>query len=162
MRQYTALADINLGSMVEFALLNGTNRKSGLSISAKTGDPASFESYEEFLGAVKEHIAYATRAVVAGSHIIDEIGINRPVPALSLTFKDCIENARDYAWGGAKYNAGNGIIMIGVADLINSIAAVKHLVFDTGKISMDKIIEALNKDFEGFEEIRKMCLEAPK
>ena len=162
MRQYTALADINLGSMVEFALLDGTNRKSGLSISVKTGDPVSFESFEEFLRAVKEHIAYATRAVVAGSHIIDEIGMNRPVPALSLTFKDCIENAKDYAWGGAKYNAGNGIIMIGVADLINSIAAVKHLVFDTGKISMESLIEALNKDFEGFDDIRKMCLEAPK
>ncbi len=162
MRQYTALADINLGSMVEFALLNGMNRKSGLTISVKTGEPTEFDSYDQFLDAVKKHLAYATRAVVAGSHIIDEIGLNRPVPALSLTFKECIDNAKDYAWGGAKYNVGNGIILIGVADLINSIAAVKYLVFDTGKITMKKLIEALDQDFKGFEDIRKLCLEAPK
>ena len=162
LRQYTALADINLGSMVEFALADGKNRKSGRYISARTGDPATFETYEHFLDAVKAQIAYATRAVVAGSHVIDEIGFNRPVPALSLTFRDCIEKGLDYAWGGAKYNTGNGIILIGVADLINSIAAVKHLVYDTGLARMSELIKALDEDFVGYEELRKLCLESPK
>ncbi len=162
LRQYTALADINLGSMVEFAILDGKNRKSGLYISARTGDPATFVSYEQFLNAVKAQIAYATRAVVAGSHVIDEIGFNRPVPALSLTFRECIEKGLDYAWGGAKYNTGNGIILIGVADLINSIAAVKHLVYDTSLVQMSDLVKALAEDFEGYELIRKLCLEAPK
>lgn len=162
MRQYTALADINLGSMVEFALSDGKNRKSGLSISARTGDPATFVNYEQFLGAVKAQIAYATRAVVAGSHVIDEIGFNRPVPALSLTFRDCIEKGLDYAWGGAKYNTGNGIILIGVADLINSIAAIRHLVYDTGLVQISELVKALDRDFVGYDELRKLCLEAPK
>jgi choline trimethylamine-lyase len=162
LRQYTALADINLGSMVEFALSDGKNRKSGLFISARTGDPTTFASYELFLDAVQKQIAFATRAVVAGSHVIDQIGLNRPVPALSLTFRDCIEKGLDYAWGGAKYNTGNGIIMIGVADLINSIAAVKHLVYDTGQVQMSDLVKALDVDFEGYEPVRKMCLEAPK
>ncbi len=162
MRQFTALADINLGCIVEFALLNGKNRKSGLNIAAQTGDPNTFTGYEDFLGAVKKQIAFAVRAVVAGSHVIDEIGFKRPVPALSLTFKDCIENASDYAWGGAKYNVGNGIIMIGVADLINSIAAVKYLVYDKKAITMAQLIEALDHDFTGYAEIHKLCLEAPK
>ncbi|MDW7729672.1 MAG: formate C-acetyltransferase/glycerol dehydratase family glycyl radical enzyme [Bacillota bacterium] len=162
MRQYTALADINLGSMVEFTLLNGINRKSGLIISERTGEPKEFTSFDQFLQAVKSQIAYATRAVIAGSHVIDEIGLNRPVPALSLTFRDCIENAKDYAWGGAKYNVGNGIILIGVADLINSITAVKYLVYDQKLVPMEQLIEALDHDFCGYEEIRKLCLEAPK
>lgn len=162
LRQYTALADINLGSMVEFALLDGKTRKSGQSIAARTGDPSSFKTYEHFLDAVKKQIAYTVRAVVVGSHVIDEIGINRPVPALSLTFKECIENACDYAWGGAKYNAGNGIILIGVADLINSIAAVKHLIYDSGLVTMTRLLEALEHNFEGFSEVQKLCLEAPK
>jgi formate C-acetyltransferase len=162
LRQYTALADINLGSMVEFALLDGKNRKHNLVLSTRTGNPESFTSYNYFLDAVKAHIAYAVKAVVAGSHVIDEIGLNRPVPALSLTFKECIDNALDYAWGGAKYNVGNGIILIGVADLINSLAAVKYLVFDTEKVSMAELQEALENDFEGYEEIYKSCLNAPK
>ncbi len=162
MRQYTALADINLGSVVEFALLDGKNRKSGQYISARTGNPLEFETYEDFLAAVKRQISYITRAVVKGSHVIDEICRNRPVPALSLSFKECIENAKDYAWGGAKYNVGNGIILIGVADLINSIAAIRYIVYQTKQASMAEVLEALDKDFTGCEGILKLCLDAPK
>ncbi|MGI6679141.1 MAG: glycyl radical protein [Dehalobacterium sp.] len=162
MRQYTALADINLGSIVEFALLNGQNRKSGRTISCCTGDATQFKTYEDFLEAVKCHIAYAVRAVVKGSHVIDEICMNRPSPALSLTFKECIEKCRDYAWGGAKYNVGNGIILIGVADLINSVAAVRHLVYETNQVTMEELLAALDCDFEGKEDILKLCLSAPK
>jgi choline trimethylamine-lyase len=162
LRQYTALADINLGSVVEFALLDGLNRKSNLTIAERTGDPLFFKTYDHFLEAVKKQLSYAIRAVVAGSHVIDEIGYHRPVPALSLTFKECIEKAMDYAWGGAKYNTGNGIILIGVADLINSIAAVKHLVYDTGQVTMQALLSALEADFAGHEQVLHKCLKAPK
>jgi len=162
LRHYTALADINLGSMVEFALLDGRNRKSGKYISVRTGNPVHFEVYEQFLAAVKKQIAYAVRAVVKGSHVIDEVCQNRPSPALSFSFKECIENAKDYAWGGAKYNTGNGIILIGVADLINSIAAVRHIVFETKQATMAHLLAALDHDFEGYEEIHRLCMDAPK
>ena len=162
MRQYTALADINLGSVVEFALLDGKNRKSGKYIGARTGNPLDFKTYEEFLEAVKEQIRYVTRAVVKGSHVIDEICMNRPVPALSLTFKECIQKAKDYAWGGAKYNVGNGIILIGVADLINSLAAIRHIVYNTRQATMAEILDALDRDFESCERIHRLCLAAPK
>ncbi|MFC1561896.1 glycyl radical protein [candidate division KSB1 bacterium] len=162
LRHYTALADINLGSMVEFALLDGKNRKSGKYISERTGNPVNFKEYLDFLTAVKKHIEYSVRAAVKGSHIIDEVSIKRPSPALSLTFKDCIENALDYSRGGAKYNTGNGIILIGVADLINSLAAVRHIVFNTKRATMAQLLEAIDRNFEGCEDIQKLCIEAPK
>ncbi len=162
LRQYTALADINLGSMVEFALTDGKSRKHGRQVSRQTGDPAFFTGFEDFLQAVKDQVAHAVRAVVIGSHVIDEISMDRPCPALSLTFKECIDRALDYSRGGAKYNVGNGIILIGVADLVNSIAAVRHLVFDTGQVSMERLLAALNDNFEGHEDIEKLCREAPK
>lgn len=162
LRHYTALADINLGSIVEFALLNGKCRKNDKSVSVQTGNPEEFEVFEEFLEAVKQQFAYVTRAVVKGNHVIDDVCMNRPSPALSLTFKECIENAKDYSRGGAKYNTGNGIILIGVADLINSIAAVKHIVFDTGKATMRELLDALDHDFKGYEHIEKLCNSAPK
>lgn len=162
LRHYTALADINLGSMVEFALLDGMNRKSGNHISVRTGNPEEFKTFEEFLEAVKKQIAYTIRAVVKGSHVIDEVCMDRPVPALSLTFRECIEKAKDYAWGGAKYNTGNGIILIGVADLINSIAAVKYIVYDKKKATMMELLKALDDDFVGYDYIKRLCLEAPK
>ena len=162
LRHYTALADINLGGMIEFVMTNGVNRKSGRKVSAETGSPESFETYEEFENAVKEQLRYAIRAVVKGSHVIDNVCMDRIVPALSLSFRDCIQKCSDYAWGGAKYNAGNGIIMIGVADLINSMAAVKNLVYDKKQISMKDLVLALNADFAGYDAIKKLCDDAPK
>lgn len=162
LRHYTALADINLGGMIEFVMTNGVNRKSGRTVGKMTGDPARFSTYKEFENAVKDQLRYAIRAVVKGSHVIDNVCMDRVVPALSLTFRECIENCSDYAWGGAKYNTGNGIIMIGVADLINSMAAVRHLVYDTGRISMEDMVHALDADFEGYDIIKKLCNEAPK
>ena len=162
LRHYTALADINLGGMIEFVMTNGVNRKSGRKVSVETGNPAEFKTYDEFEKAVKNQLRYAIRAVVKGSHVIDNVCMDRIVPALSLSFRECIQNCSDYAWGGAKYNTGNGIIMIGVADLINSMAAVKQLVYDTKRISMENLVHALDADFEGYDVIKKLCDDAPK
>jgi len=88
--------------------------------------------------------------------------MDRFVPALSLSFRDCIENCLDYARGGAKYNTGNGIILIGVADIINSVSAVKELVFDKKLVSMGDMKAALASDFEGYGEIHGLCQSASK
>jgi formate C-acetyltransferase len=162
LRHYTALADINLGGVVELALSDGKNRKSGDYISVRTGDPSKFKTFEDFKEAVKEQIRYMVRAVVKGSHVIDEVCMDRPVPALSLTFRECIEKAEDYAWGGAKYNTGNGIILIGIADLINSVIAVKNIVYDNKTAAIEEMVKALECNFEGFEKIRELCMDAPK
>lgn len=162
LRAYSALADINLGSVMEFVLLNGICRKSGKLAGAQTGDPAAFTTFNQFMNAVKNQLHYVIKVVVKASHIIDEICMERPVPALSISFEECIDNAKDYAWGGAKYNTGNGIICIGVSDLINSVAAVKYLVYDRKLISIAQLLSALASDFAGAPDILKMCKDAPK
>ena len=162
LRHYSALADINLGSVVEFTLLDGLCRKSGKLAGAKTGNPVEFKTFGDFMAALKAQLHYVIKVTVKASHIIDEICMNRPVPVLSISFEECIENAKDYAWGGAKYNTGNGIICIGVSDLINSVAAIKHLVYDTKQVSMAQLLDALDGDFEGREDILKACKDAPK
>lgn len=162
MRQYTALADVNLGSIVELTLNDGVSRKSGDRISVSTGNPVEYELFEDFMKALKAHLAHTIHATVVGSHLLDEICLERPVPALSLTFKECIENGTDYSAGGAKYNVGNGIIMIGVADLVNSIASVRKLVFEDESVSMKELCAALEADFKGYEHVQKLCLDVPK
>ena len=162
MRQYTALADINLGSVIELTLNRGVCRKSGKQISVDPGDPSTFATYGDFEHAVRQTFAYINRVVVTGSHVIDDICLDRVVPALSLTFKACIEKAVDYSAGGAKYNCGNGIILIGVADLINSMATVRALVYEHRSVTMERLCAALAANFEGYEDVRKLCVDAPK
>jgi len=162
MKGYTAIADVNLGSICEFVLLNGVQRKSGLLLGVESGDPAAFKEYAHFAAAVKKQLAHIIRKVVEANNILDEIWDDRPVPVSSLSHAECIEKALDYAWGGPKYNTGNGIIFDGVADFINSIAAVKHLVYEEKKIGMAELLAALEVDFEGHEAVRKLCVAAPK
>lgn len=163
LRGVTDMTEINLGSIIELTMTNGHCRKTGDFISESSGDPRDFQNYEEFKAAVKKQAAYLIRRTVTSSHIIDDICcLHRPVPVLSLTFKDCIENCKDYSTGGAKYNTGNGTILIGVADLINSMAAVRQLVFEEKTVAMGDLCDALADNFNGYEAIRELCVNADK
>ena len=163
LRNWTDVSDVNLGSAVEFALLNGVQRLTKSRLLPQAGDPRKFETFEDFKQAVKTYMAYVIRKVVEADQVLESIAAEkRPVPVASLSHEDCIENAKDYEWGGAKYNMGNGIIMVGNADIVNNLAAVKKLIYEDKKLSWDELLAALDNNFEGYEEIRQMCLSAPK
>ncbi|MEH0018256.1 MAG: pyruvate formate lyase family protein [Desulfobacter sp.] len=155
-------ADVNLASLVEFVLFRGIHRKSGKMLGIDTGDPATFTTYDQFADAVKAQVNHVVKKVVEANNILDEIWDDRPVPFISLSFRNCIDTATDYTHGGTKYPCGNGIIYDGVADFINSISAVKELVFDTGDVSMDRLIQALAADFVSYEDVQKRCRDAQK
>src|SRR5699024_1908621 len=86
----------------------------------------------------------------------------RATPVLSLGCPDCMEKGIDYAKGGVKYNIGNGIVSVGIADIINSIASVKKNVYEDKTMTMGELLKALDDDFEGHEDIYKLCMDAPK
>ena len=162
LRGYTAIADVNLGSAVEFALTDGIYRLNGDQLVPPSGNPKEFTSFSQVKAAVKQHLKFIIKKVVEANHVLETIWDERPVPAISLGFQGCVDNATDYAWGGAKYSAGNGIIMDGVADLINSLAAIDHLIFRERSMSWTDLLNAINHDFEGLDAIRQLCLSAPK
>ncbi len=155
-------ADVNLASLVEFVLFRGVHRKSGKMLGMDTGDPTQFKTYAEFAGAVKQQIDHIINKVVQANNILDEIWDDRPVPFISLSFRNCIDTATDYTHGGTKYDCGNGIIYDGVADFINSISAVKELVFDTKDVPMERLIQALAADFVSYDDVWARCLAAEK
>ena len=66
----------------------------------------------------------------------------------------CIEKGLDYKNGGPIYGHGQ-ILAEGIADTADSLAAVKHFVFDTSKYSMTELLNALRADFDGYEELHK-------
>lgn len=164
MKQYTDIADINMGAMVEFALNDGKSRITGEQVSVHTGDPREFKTFDDFFNAVKAHIDYAVDVITSGNQLLDYLSMNyRTVPALSLGFHHCMEVGKDYSQpGAAKYSCGGGVITVGQADVVNSIAAVKYLVYDEKKCTMDELVKALDADFKGYEDIQAMCLAAPK
>ncbi|MCG8617331.1 MAG: hypothetical protein MI802_14015 [Desulfobacterales bacterium] len=162
LRGYTAIADVNLGSMVEFALTAGVFRKTGERLGKDTGDPREFNTFEDFKAAVKTQIAHVIKVIAEANSVLETTWNDRPVPLASLTFRDCVASATDYAWGGAKYSTGNGIIMDAVADFINSLSAVDQLIFREKKLTWNALLTALDADFEGHDRVLKLCREADK
>lgn len=163
MHQWSDSGHINLPMAVELALTNGVQRISGKKLGIETGDPNLFSSYEEFEEAVKKQLAYMIRCTAIAS-IIAEKGhaIYLPKPLSSCLVEGCVESGKDMMIGGARYNAGPALVLVGTGDLGNSMAAVKKLVFEDKAISMQELCDTLKNNFEGYEDVHKACLNAPK
>jgi pyruvate-formate lyase len=86
-----------------------------------------------------------------------------PDPFLSAFTRDCIERARDVNDGGARFPRFHGIAVMGLATLADSLAAVKKLVFEEGRLALPDLLAALECDFASSEPLRQMLVtRAPK
>lgn len=73
-----------------------------------------------------------------------------------------MKNGKDLTKGGAKYNIGPVITGIGIAVVANSLAAIKKLVFEEKSVTMAEILDAINNNWEGYDELRARVQAAPK
>ncbi len=163
LKSYTDIGEVSMGGVVDMVMTNGKSRLTGEQVSIQTGDPRNFATFDDFMAAVKKQIAYFVDVMASMNSYLDYLSERyRPVPALSLTYPHCMVVGKDYANGGAEYNVGNGINIIGQADIINSVADIKYLVYDEKQVSMDEMCKALDANFEGYEDIQQLCLDAPK
>jgi formate C-acetyltransferase len=163
MHQWSDYGHYNFGSAVEFALFDGEHLLSGRRLGLQTGDPNGFATFDEFEAAVMAQLAYQIRHIAIQGHITEALHRELlPCPLASSLMLDCIENGADLLRGGARHKRGPGTLGIGLADGVNSLAAVKKLVYDEKRLSMDELRAALRADFEGYEDVRDLCLAAPK
>lgn len=159
----TNAAMSNIAKALELALNNGVCRLTEKQIGTKTGDPRKFNEVEQIFTAFREQVASYVREMVSALNIIEKTHAKyHPLPYFSLLMDDCLEKALDITAGGARYNY-TGPQAVGFGDVANSIAAIKKLVFEEKKVSMDALIDALDNNFEGQEYLRQMLInKAPK
>ncbi len=140
---------------LEFALHNGVNAMTGEKVSVETGDPRTFTSYESFERAFTDQLEYVTYNACSSANIFQHLrGVFEPHPLRSCLIEGCIEKGRDYRNGGPLYNHGQ-ILAEGIADTGDSLYAVKKLVYDEKKYTMSELIDALDVNFEGFEQLHR-------
>jgi len=152
----------NLPLALELALNNGVSRLTGKQIGPKTGDPRKFKSYNELWNAYKTQVEWLLRNfIVISNFIVPLYSEFMPYPLLSSLFNGCIKKGKDITSGGALYNTGS-FWAVGIPNVGDSLAAVKKVVFEDKKISMDRLIEALEKNFEGYEDVEYILKRAPK
>ncbi len=155
-------ARLNAAKAIEFALENGKDPLTGIQLGLQTGEVESFQTYEEFYQAFARQLEYLVPLTYDVSRTSCSLQQNFPTPFGSSLVNDCIQKGKDIVEGGARYSFGDGVCLIGVVDAANSLAAVKKLVYGDKKITMSQLREALAADFEGYEDIKRMCLAAPK
>ena len=84
-----------------------------------------------------------------------------PEIALTLLTHDCIDNGRDISDCGTPYNTAV-VQFSGLANIADSLAAIKKIIFEDKTITLSQLKEALDNDFKGFEDIRQLLLNCPK
>ena len=159
----TARGDgFNMPKMLELALNNGVDPVSGKRWGLQTGDPRNFKSYDELCEAIKKQLQHFEKLHEEFEMVANSLGTQiSPRIFLSALVDDCIKNGRELNSGGARYRMdGNGAV--GVVDLADSLAAIKRLVFEEKSVTMDELLKALKANYEGYEELHKKLLEAPK
>lgn len=159
----TVDVNVNLAKAVELALNDGKCMVTGDQLGPHTGDPSTFQSYEQFLDAVKAQLKSTLVQTIEVYNAWDALRAKYlPVPYLSSHIGGCMESAKDVRAGGAKYNF---ITVEGcsISTLADSVAAVKKVVFDDELLPMADLVAALEADFAGHEPVRQMLLNrAPK
>ncbi|MBQ7101652.1 MAG: hypothetical protein IJN81_08465, partial [Clostridia bacterium] len=147
--------EVVFAKCLEFALHNGTDAMSGTKVSIETGNPQSFESYEEFERAFMNQLEYVTYNSCASAITWQHLrGLFEPHPLRSCLIEGCLEKGRDYRNGGPLYNHGQ-ILAEGIADTGDSLYAVKKLVYDEKKYTMAELIDALNANFNGYAKLHR-------
>jgi|TARA_Y100000310_G_scaffold321900_1_gene380186 formate C-acetyltransferase len=154
---------INFAACMEYVLSNGVRRSDSRQIGCETGDPREFTSFDEVVEAYRKQVAWQLHN---GKRIVDvqERSMAEIAPTVyeSALLDDCIEKGICRELGGAHHNSSNQILPIGPIDAADSMTAIRKLVFEDKKITMSELCDALDNDFEGYEQLRRMLLDAPK
>jgi formate C-acetyltransferase len=155
---YLLTGYLNVPKIFEITLNNGINPVTGKMAGIQTGDPRSFKSYEELYDAFLQQLRYVVDQKMRVSNYIDRMFAKyAPAPFLSVVIDDCISKGRDYYDGGPRYNTSY-IQCCGLGTITDSLAALKKHVFEDKTFSMDRVLNAVLKNFEGEELLRQTIM----
>ena len=134
-------AFFNMCRPLELVFSNGMDK--GEQVGIATGDVTEMTTFEEFYDAYKKQMDYFISLLVNADNAIDVAHAERcPLPFLSCMVDDCIKRGISVQEGGAVYNF-TGPQGFGIANMADSLYAVRQLVYRDKKVSMEEYKEAL-------------------
>lgn len=138
-------AFFNMCRPLELTFHNGMDQ--GVQVGLQTGNVEDMSTFEEFYDAYKAQMDYAIKLLVNADNAIDMAHAERcPLPFLSAMVDDCMKSGKTVQEGGAVYNF-TGPQGFGVANMADSLYAVKKLVYDEKKITMKELKQALTVNY---------------
>jgi formate C-acetyltransferase len=161
----TGMSFLNFMRVFLAAMNNGLDTMTGKTFFPGTGKFEDFSGFDDLIAAWKNQVRLYVKATVEIDTAVD-LALEELVPDIlcSAFVDDCIVRGRTIKEGGSVYDFISGL-QVGIANLGNSMAAVKKLVFEDGIISKEVLMQNLKNNFEGQdgEKIRQILLNyAPK
>ncbi|ELY2765643.1 formate C-acetyltransferase/glycerol dehydratase family glycyl radical enzyme [Cronobacter malonaticus] len=163
----TGMSFINFARVMLAALEGGRDATTGKVFlpQEKALSAGNFSHFSEVMDAWDNQIRYYTRKSIEIECVVDTVLEENAHDILcSALVDDCIERGKSIKQGGAKYDWVSGL-QVGIANLGNSLAAVRRLVFEQGTVTQPQLAQALSNDFEGLtgEQLRQRLINsAPK
>lgn len=158
----TATGYINAAKAVEFVFSDGYDRLSKKQIGLKTGDIESFKTFDDFYFATLKQWEYVIESSLKMSDEYEKyMSYINPSLMYSATIESSLQKGADAYQNGVKFN-NSALLNCGFASFVDSVMAVKYLVYDTGIVSISELKKALDNNWEGYSDLRAKALGCPK
>jgi len=147
---------VNLAMALHLALHEG--RFQGAQRGPRTGPPGRFASVEDLFRAFRTQLSHLVHEAVEGNNAIETThALHRPTPFLSTLVEGCISSGVEVNRGDARYNS-TGCQGVGIAHVVDSLAAVDQVVFREKRCTLPEMVRALDANFAGHEDLRHTLL----
>lgn len=159
--RYPNASLIAAAKAVSLTLYNGYDPVTKMQIGPKTGDPREFKTFDDLYNAHLEQLKYgvyvATRMEHINRHVMATL---MPLPMWTTLYERCVETGENSAL--CKERSSLWCTFFSFGDTGDALAAVKKLIYDDKKYTMEQLIEALSANWDGYENMRLDFARAPK
>jgi formate C-acetyltransferase len=149
---------MNWPKILELALHDGVDPKTGRRIGPSTGDPRTFENFDRVFEAFEKQLRHFVDVKIEGNGRIERIFAEQmPAPFISVLVDDCIEKGQDYNGSGPRYKS-TYIQGVGMGTTADSLSAIREHVYVRKSLSMDRLLRVLAADFAGHDAERNLLV----
>lgn len=135
----------------------------GQVVSFESGAPETLACFEDFYAAVKAQLRHAIRSCHANMLIVEKILAEQfNLPTFTMLLDGAMERCKDATAGGALVNVGPTMNMCGFATMVDSVAAIKKIVYEEKKATLAEVRDACLHNFVGYETLHALLKSAPK
>ena len=149
--------------VLEIFLHSGVDPRTGLEAGPFEINLEDLQTYDQFLEAFKQYLAYFIGLWTESLNIASEMHFYYYFVE-NMLMHDRIKIGKSFYQhpGVYPYDFCARMVPVGIMNVVDSLAAIKKLVFEDNKLELRVLVKALDANWNGFEEMRKMCLSAPK
>lgn len=161
--EWTSAVNVNFAAALEYSLNEGKSRLTNEKMGLDAKPIKEYKSYEEVKDAFLDQLGNLIHHSVVASLVAQRLHTQMvPRPFLSACVEDCVKEGKDLSHGGAHYNVGPVLTGIGLAVVANSLAVIKKLVFEEKVTTLEELNQAMEADWEGYEDLRRKAQNVPK